>query len=135
MVLGWALFSDGPARSGSCADCASTRAAVSDVDAAMVVIRSSPTPHPVISAAADTTNKEVAGHLPDRGAERTDRRTACCTPPRYRLLRAPPDLRSGAAWGPPRRARLASPVPLQRIVATSSPDMAASCGAQFPQSC
>jgi len=47
---------------------------------------SSATEHPVSRAADEATNNEVADHF----AKPAGRRTACCTPPRYRLPRGGP---------------------------------------------
>src|SRR3954453_2831633 len=102
---------------GGCAPLCPCASAVSDVGSPTVAIMSSATEHPVSSAADEATNNEVA-EQPKKVAKPDVRRTAGCTPPRYRLL---------PGWPGDRKAAYL-------MVATSSPDIAPSCPDQLPQS-
>ena len=76
---------------------------------------SPPASQAVSNDAADTTTTRVAD------------RTVCCTLPPYRLVKsAPAQLILATTAARPDR---------YLMVATSSPDICASCGAQLPQSC
>ena len=102
---------DGVSTGGAPACASAPDCAVSDVGNAIVAIMSLVIAQPLSSAAADATNKaDVRG----------DRRTVCCTPPRYRLPNSAPGLLVGGGY---------------LIAAVRSPDIAASCGPQLDHAC